>query len=405
MTANAAPSTGKTSSTNSSPVNPAGMRWLAIVSAFAAMAVHAYLVKAHYDLHYGDLAGKLICDISSKFSCSATSASRWSELFGVPVALWGFLANAAFVILAFWDFLTTDEAQQANRTHLSVIAGVIAVASIVMGTITAVAINAICPFCLGTYVLSVLTAFGTWKGFRPYPGFKAKPSLAILVVACAALGFAANDQMRTQYGGPNGEAMTKAAIQEWTSNPVVTIEESDPLAMGPSRDQARMTLIEFADFRCIHCRHAAPPLKAFLSSHPDVRLEYYSWPLDGECNTSIQQNNGASCLLARIVWCARKKADKGWQAHETVFNRFEEWHTSTVVRDAIPSIAESIGASAEDMKACADSDEAKAAITKQAQLGTSLNIRGTPAIFVNGRSLPAGSSIPILNEAYRSIEK
>lgn len=390
---------------DSSPNRPV-FKWLAIGSALAATGVHAYLLKSHYDLRYGEVTGKLMCDISNQFSCSAASASRWSEFMGVPMALWGLLANFAFLTLAAWNPLTEDEGRQANRTNLVVTAGVLLLASIAMGLISVTALGSLCPFCLGAYALSILTFVGAWFAYRPGLEFKFKPAFLGFVFAFGISGFILNDQLRANYtGGIAGDQMAKAAVQEWSANPQLEIPETDPLALGPSRADAKMTIAEFADFRCIHCKLAAPPLKAFTAAHPDVRLEFYSWPLDGECNTSIQQNNGASCLLARVVWCARSQAQKGWEAHEAVFARFEEWKTADAVHAQIPTLAQTVGMPAEDLKTCADSDSAKEAIKAQAQLGTSLNIRGTPAIYVNGRVLPAGAQIPVLNSVYSSITK
>lgn len=377
--------------------------WTAALAALFAIGIHAYLLKAHYDLHYGTLTGKLSCDISSLFSCSATSASRWSELLGVPMALWGLLANLAYVFFAGWDFFLEPNSRHGNRTNALVTAAVIAIASVVMGAITVTALQSICPFCLATYALSIITLFGAWRAYRPGLRLSFKPNLAITAAVLAGAGFVADDQIRSEYSSPQSDALIKAAISEWQQNPSVEIAETDPLAMGPSRQEAKLTLVEFADFRCIHCKMAAAPIKAFVSSRSDVRLEYYSWPLDGECNTSIQQNNGASCLLARMVWCARKKADKGWQAHEAVFARFEEWRTAESVRSGLAAVAQEIGMSADELKTCADSAEAKAAIEAQARLGTGFNISGTPAIFANGKLLPGGAQLNVLSRAYQAL--
>lgn len=380
-----------------------GMKWLAIISALIAAGIHSYLLKSHYDLHYGEVSGKLMCDVSSKFSCSAASASRFSEFLGVPMALWGLLANAAFLTLAAWDPLTEGEGRRSNRTGLFITAGVILMASIVMGLITLTSLDSVCLFCAGTYGLSILTALGTWFGYKQNFKLTLKPALLGVFFAFAVSAFILNDQFRSGYTGPGGDAMATAAVQEWSQNPKLTINETDPLAMGPSRADAKLTMIEFADFRCIHCKLASAPIKAFVSSHSDVRLEFYSWPLDGECNTSIQTTNGASCLLARTVWCARHKGGKGWEAHEKVFERFEEWKTAEAVRANLDGLATQLGLPAEELKTCADSDDAKKAITAQAQLGSALNIRGTPAIYVNGQLLPAGSSLPVLNAVYSSV--
>lgn len=396
----------KTASEISSDLPPATRstyKWIAIGSAVIAGFIHAYLLKSHYDLRYGEVTGHLMCDISSRFSCSAASASKWSEFFGIPIALLGMLTNAALVTLALWDPIADESGRNSNRTGILALAGIIISASVIMFLISLTALDTLCPFCVATYILSILTAVGAWFAYRPGLKPELKPALLGVAAAFVISAFILNDQFRSSYTGPGGEAMTAAAVQEWSQNPKLEIPETDPLAMGPTREKAKFTLAEFADFRCIHCKLASAPLKAFAVSHPDVRVEYYSWPLDGECNTSISQNNGASCLLARTVWCARKKADKGWEAHEKVFERFEEWKTAEAVRGALASLATEIGMPAEDLKTCADSEEAKAAITAQARLGSSLNIRGTPSIFVNGKSLPAGTSIPVLNAVHATF--
>ena len=378
-------------------------RLVAISAAVIAVGFHSYLLKTHYELNYGEATGKLLCDISSTFSCSAASASRFSEFLGVPMALWGLIANLGYILLAAWESISSPESRNGQRTALLSLAGILAGASLIMGLISAVALNSICPFCLATYVLSVITAFGAWKSYATGLQFKIQAAPLILGGLLAVGGFIANDIMRSSYAGPSGDAMARAALAEWKTNPNLEIAETDPLAMGPERAKAKLTLIEFADFRCIHCKMAVQPMKAFLASHPDTRLEFYSWPLDGECNTSIQQNNGASCLLARIVWCARHKGNKGWEAHSHIFDRFEEWRTSDAVRAAIPSVAEHLGIDSTTLQQCSDSEDAKSAISKQAQLGSSLNLRGTPTVFANGKMLPAGTQIPVLNEAHRSL--
>lgn len=379
----------------------------AAIAALLAIGFHGYLLKIHLDLNYGEVTGPLLCDVSAKLSCSTTSASRWSELFNVPMALWGILANIGYLVFSSLEFLSsTDESRNSSRTAVLLTAGTIALASIVMGTISLTMLDTVCPFCAVTYLLSFVTFGCALWGYKSELKPKLQLSFLWTVIVLGIAAFVISDQLKgadSSQGG--GNAMAQAAISEWAQNPDMGINENDPLATGPERNQAKMTIVEFADFRCIHCKHAAPVFKAFTSSHPDVRLEFYSWPLDGECNTSIQQPNGASCLLARVVWCARKKANRGWEAHEAVFNRFEEWISKEKVQDSLDSLANQIGMNGEELKSCASSTEAKSAIEKQAQAGTSLSLRGTPAIFVNGKSLPAGASLPILNAVYRKISK
>ncbi|MEK7357326.1 MAG: vitamin K epoxide reductase family protein, partial [Bdellovibrionota bacterium] len=67
--------------------------WGAGLAAIAAMIVHSILYSHHLDLHFGAITGPMSCDVSSTFNCSAVTASKYSSLLGVPIALWGLAAN------------------------------------------------------------------------------------------------------------------------------------------------------------------------------------------------------------------------------------------------------------------------------------------------------------------------
>ena len=105
------------------------------------MGVHGYLYSQHLDLKFGTMVGKSICDLNDTFSCSAVAASKYSEVFGIPIALLGFFANlAVLVLLAMWPF-TEDEKRPIARRNLLIATGGIAAVSIVMGTISTIAIG------------------------------------------------------------------------------------------------------------------------------------------------------------------------------------------------------------------------------------------------------------------------
>lgn len=378
--------------------------WLALFAAGAALGVHGYLAHQHYDLVFGAATSQSICDLSGTFNCTAVSASRYSEFLSVPLGVWGFAANSVLLVLLLWSRLTEDENLPPIRRNIWVVAIFIATTSVVMGTISLLFLGQFCLFCIGAYVLSFLGLFAVVKAFpHAVPTFKALTASPLSMIVLVAIAFLAtmiaNDQIKSSYGAREIGSVIRDSIQEWQSTPARNIETVDPLVEGAAKDKARMTIVEFADFRCIHCKHAAPMLKAFVASHADVRLEFQTWPLDGECNSKIPQANGASCLLARTVWCAEKKFAKGWSAHGFIFAN-DILANSLAVEEALPKIADKAGIHAEELKACANSDEAKETVRRQADLGNLLNVQGTPTIYVNGRHLPSGQILAVLKEAY-----
>jgi protein-disulfide isomerase/uncharacterized membrane protein len=396
--------------------------WLAVVSVIAAIATHGYLLMHHYELKFGGDIGNSLCNFSEKFNCANVAASRFSELFGIPMALWGATTHIALlVLLTLHTFIDTNDIKKrlASRRNILILSGGIALTSLIMGGISAFVLHQGCPFCILTYILSFIT-FGSLylstadtsnplvretSSLFPFEIRDGTP-LAIMAGLILIVSLVADSQFRKSYGFTETNTLNQfvqSSINEWQSSPVRQIQTISPLTKGAAVEGAIMTIVEFADFRCIHCQHAAPAIKAFVASHPDVRLEFQVWPLDGECNSAIPHNNGASCLLARIVYCANA-ADKGWLGHDVAFSHREEFGSVDLVRSKIPQLSQEIGISTETLAKCSDDTQTKEAVQKQAAVGTAQNLQGTPSIFVNGRPLPGGQLLPVLTEAYRVLK-
>lgn len=383
--------------------------WLAALTALLSVLVHGYLYNQHLALQSGEYTRSL-CDINEKFDCSAVSASKYAVFFGVPVALWGLIANFMFLVSLSLVAMSSDDGKPAARRTSWVIALIIMLGTVVMGGISLLLISKFCLFCILAYVFSLLTALFTWLAFKN-DGVSSVPRVAelkpLFTMAAVGLlaGFVIHSSMKSAYN-PNAEANERAEatfVADWQAAPVQDIKLVDPLVIGASVETAKLTLVEFADFRCIHCKHAAPVLHAFMASHPDVRLEFQPWPLDGECNASLNQTNGASCLLARAVWCAQKLNQQGWAAHNFIYDQPEIYAKVDQVRAALPDIAKAAQVAPDAMKTCADSDDAKAVVRKQAEAGSALNLQGTPTIYANKKVLSGGQSLPILQRAYQTL--
>lgn len=402
------PSTASTKNLSGrAPANSVTYLWLAAIMATLALIVQGYLFIQHLALQSGEYT-KSLCDINEKFDCSAVSASQYAVILGVPVALWGFMANIAFLVLLVVAWLSDDEKKPAARRNVLLTAFGIVIGSIVMGSISMFLLSKFCIFCLTAYVLSILLLTFVWLAFRGvtlFSAIKVKDFVPLLVTAAVVFVGAFIINSSAAQGNDVNSTANQAAfsqfINDWQASPAKDFKLVDPLVMGP--DNAKMTITEFADFRCIHCKHAAPILHAFAASHPDVRLEFQPWPLDGECNSSLNQSNGASCLLARASWCAQKTKQAGWAVHNYIYGLSEIYPTADAVKADMPAIANAAGLSVDEMKTCTDSEAAKTAVREQANVGTNINLQGTPTIYVNKKLLSGGQSLPVLQKAYGTL--
>ncbi|MBS0854362.1 thioredoxin domain-containing protein [Enterobacter sp. JGM127] len=60
-------------------------------------------------------------------------------------------------------------------------------------------------------------------------------------------------------------------------NQAALLNDADTPAFGP--ENARVAVIEFFDYQCIHCSSVAPELEKVMKTHPDVRYVFKEWPI------------------------------------------------------------------------------------------------------------------------------
>jgi len=376
---------------------------VAILSSIIAAGVHSYLTLHHYELLYGRSEGASICNIGEKWSCDIVNTSPFSEVFGVPIALFGAIAAIVLTLLLIWQRALRFQLPPLNRL-LQILAVFIFIVSIIMGAISYFVLQAFCLFCSITYLLSLITAIAVWKQtsqlatpsntigwlFKRGSGSGFSYLLWLLAVPIFAI---IGSKMFESHFAQGMDLFVAESIGQWKMNPQQNFDATQGLKKK-SGDHYKMTIVEFADFNCPHCRHAAPSLHAFAGARSDVQLIFMNFPLDGRCNNAIPRP-GRSCELAKSVYCAQKLGDQGWAAHDWLFQN--QGHATT------EALSSNLHADASAFTACIESQEAHNTILQEANAGERAQIRGTPSIFVNGRMLPGGQMIPVLEAVYKTL--
>jgi protein-disulfide isomerase len=148
-----------------------------------------------------------------------------------------------------------------------------------------------------------------------------------------------------------------------------------PLAGSPSKgpDDAKVTLVEFADFECPHCRAAVPMIDAVLAAHPDkVRLVYKLVALPMHVRAEP---------AARAAWAAGQQG-KFWEMEHLLFERQDHLEQGDLER-----YAHILKLDVPRWKVDMESPAAKDRMEQDHRLEEDLKLKGTPTIYVNGREL------------------
>ncbi|MCP4696539.1 MAG: thioredoxin domain-containing protein [Gammaproteobacteria bacterium] len=153
--------------------------------------------------------------------------------------------------------------------------------------------------------------------------------------------------------------------------PYVEIDTKGFPAKGSAKP--KVTFVEFADYRCPHCKHASEALKSLAERyHDEIRVVYMDFPV---------LRGAVSRIVAEGGVCADKQG-KFWAYHDMAYARQEKLNNKSPF-----SIAASLGLDEKAFKRCLDSPEPGAKTARSKKEGARLGISSTPTIYANGRRL------------------
>lgn len=154
------------------------------------------------------------------------------------------------------------------------------------------------------------------------------------------------------------------------------------ISKGPAH--ASVTVVEFSDMQCPHCKQAAPNVEQLLTLEPEVHFVFQNFPLPS--------HNWAEKAAGYVDCVGRASNEAVWKFIQKTFDE-QANITEANADEKLKAIATDSGVNAEEMASCAAKPDTKARIEASIALGKSVGVTGTPALFINGR--PLGGSAPV----------
>ena len=200
-----------------------------------------------------------------------------------------------------------------------------------------------------------------------------------------------NDQQRPWiiYTAPDGQHAFVGELIPFGSDPfAVARKEMEAKAKGPAKgpQNAPVSIVEFSDLQCPHCKQAQPTLEKLISEVGNAKMVFENFPID--------QIHKWANLGARYGDCiARTNNDSFWRFIDGVFNE-QDQITEQNATEKLNEIAKAAGADPAATATCAASPQAKADVIQSYELGVANGVTGTPTLFINGRKIANINSIP-----------
>ena len=153
-------------------------------------------------------------------------------------------------------------------------------------------------------------------------------------------------------------------------------DSRDP-AFGPA--DAKVTVIEFFDFRCPGCKAVAHDYRALMAAHPEVRFVFKDWPI-------LDRGDDVTSQYAARAALAAHQQGKYLDVYDALMTERALTPTS------IDAILAANGVDMTRAKAALASPETTRHIADIHTTAAALRLQGTPTFFVNGKA--AASIVP-----------
>jgi protein-disulfide isomerase len=156
---------------------------------------------------------------------------------------------------------------------------------------------------------------------------------------------------------------------------------------GPSRGPAGapVTIVEFSDLQCPHCKQAQPTIEKLLGDEQNARFVFQQFPLPS--------HNWAAKAAAYADCIGRTNNAAFWKFINATYAGQSEI-TEANADEKLGSIADGTGVKGSDVAGCAAKPETKSRVDASVNLGKRVDVTGTPALFINGRRIANVNGIP-----------
>ncbi len=147
---------------------------------------------------------------------------------------------------------------------------------------------------------------------------------------------------------------------------------------------AKVTLVEFADYECPHCKRLQPVLRQILDEFKgEVRMYFKHYPLPQHTNAR----------LAAEAAVAAQKQGKFWPFQEKV------WENQDSLSPAeLEKFGKELGLDMAKFRVDLDDAKVKARVQKDRVDGTTLGLSSTPTLYINGREYTDAKDTESLRE-------
>lgn len=357
-----------------------------ILSAVVMIGLSLYLTIHYFNVNFPTQITKgSLCDINSFLNCDASSLSPFSNIFGVPVSIFGIIAGV--LILAGYLF-SNKKAEATNAFVMTVNL----IGCVILFIYSVIVLGSLCPFCTLYYIASAAAFFIYFKYSslrKPDLGYLAGYALVTLLVSGAVY-------YNVQSKSSVNDALAKDLMNQYDKLPKLGApSRPSPYRIASMSDDfsaAPLQITMFSDFQCPACKMLSDMAHEMEKRYRGkINIQYMFYPLDHNCNDAIERPiMPLSCQAAYLTTCMGP--EKFVKVHDDIFANQQgltmEWIRNYAKRNGVEE--------------CLADPATKASVVDIINLSKPFNITSTPTMLINGAKIvgvvPANQLFIIFDE-------
>lgn len=345
------------------------------LTSIVMILVGIYLTNHYFETLYPTGLGGGFCNISTFLNCDITSLSKISNVFGVPISIFGMMLGVFFLL----GFLLPKGNLESTNHFLALINFF---GCLFLFLFSLFVLKGLCPMCFVYYVASGVALFCFYKTSELKKPF-VKVLAAYLILTSIPSGGAwyvltQREAKKVQF--------KKALIAEYDrlkdfGDPERPTNFNLAVASINFADApVRMTV--FSDFQCPMCKKMSELTEKLIEKYKGkINVQYVFFPLDNACNPDINRAfHPYACKAAYLAACSPEEFA---QIHNYIFEN-QESLSDQFLNDAAKKF---------NLEECFKNSSTKSTVVEVMGNAKKYNITSTPTSILNGRKIEG--AIPV----------
>ncbi len=311
--------------------------------------------------------------------CDVVRASAYSHLGGLPVPIFGVFMYAFLALLLFLYPLLPTTFVRLTQFIVALISGVGFLFSVYLTGIEAFVLHSWCVWCVvsalmvtGIFLLSLVDRKRPLKPLEPAQALRAIQRNFALILFAFVLGVPAFILLTSHGSIPKTTPPSNQQVKAHLVRP-------DSHFFGDPN--AKVTIVEFGDFKCPACRQAEASASKIREKFGNkIRFAFREFPL---VNVHAESEKAAEAAE-----CAGQQG-KFWQAVDMFYE-----HQEDLGLPAINRYAGEMGLDSARFVGCLQKGEMASRVARDLQDGQALGVHATPTFFIDGRMIVGPIAYP-----------